>query len=203
MFPDSLENIQENKWISLTIQSSLLGLNVLLVSQGKVNSYILLSIAFVFSLFAMQFVSPRILYFHPFNSHVQRPTFHIDTFLLYMFTFFAGILFFMGIAATNKIELLTYLDAKIKNHVLWIFGILAIALPLYLKLFGRTQIRKSIAKGFKTKALQYQGKCNECGNAQATYQNIVLEWNDLRIRKKCEGCGDVKTTEFKTNLVIG
>ena len=69
MFPDSLEKIQESKWVSLTIQSSLLGLNVLLVSQGKVNSYILLSIALVFSLFALQFVSPRILLFHPFNSH--------------------------------------------------------------------------------------------------------------------------------------
>ena len=200
MFPDSLENIKENKWVSLTIQSSLLGLNVLLVSQGKVNSYILLSITFVFSLFAMQFVSPRILYFHPFNSHVQRLTFHIDTFLLYAFTFLSGILFFIGMATTNQIEILTNIDPKIKNYVLWIFCLVAIVLPLYLKFFGRTQIRKSIAKRFKNKSFQYQGKCNECGDPGARYENIVIGWNDLRIRMACKSCG---AKEFNTNLVIG
>lgn len=203
MFPDSIEKIKENKWLSLTVQSSLLGLNVFLVSQGKVNSYILLSLAFVFSLFALQFVSPRVLYFHPFNSHVQSPTFHFDTFLLFLFTFLSGILFFLGLAAIHKIEHLVYLDAKLKNHVLWMFGILAVFLPLYFKLFGRTQIRKSIASRFKSRIFQYKGKCNECGNSEAVYENIVLEWNDLRIRKKCDKCGDGESKEFKTNLVIG
>lgn len=203
MFPDNLKTIQENKWVSLTIQSSLLGLNVLLVSQDKVNSYILLSIALIFSLFALQFVSPRILHFHPFNSHVQRPTFHFDTFLLLIFTFLAGILFFLGIAATHKIEPLVCLDAKLKKHVLWIFGVLAVVLPLYFKFFGRMQIRKSLAKRFRSKVFQYKNKCDECGNAEATYENIMLEWNDLRIRKVCEKCGKGKTKEFKTNFEIG
>lgn len=203
MFPDTLEQFQEYKWVSLTIQSSLLGLNVLLVSQGKVNSYILLSIAFVFSLFALQFVSPRIVYFHPFNSHIMRSTFHFDTFLLYMFTFFAGILFFLGIAEIHKIEPLVCLDAKLKNHVLWMFGILAVVLPLYFKFFGRMQIRKSLAKRFRTQVFQYKGKCNECGNTEATYENIVLDWNDLRFSKECKGCKDDKPKEFKTKYEIG
>lgn len=203
MFPDSLEKIQESKWVCLTIQSSLLGLNVLLVSQGKVNSYILLSITLVFSLFALQFVSPRILLFHPFNSHIQSPTFHIDTFLLFMFTFLAGVLFFLGIAEIHKIEPLVCLDAKLKKHILWIFGVLAVVLPLYFKFFGRMQIRKSLAKRFRSKVFQYKNKCNECGNAEATYENIILEWNDLRIRKVCEKCGKDKPKEFKTNFEIG
>lgn len=203
MFPDTLEKIQEYKWVSLTIQSSLLGLNVLLVSQGKVNSYILLSIAFVFSLFALQFVSPRIVYFHPFNSHIMRSTFHFDTFLLFMFTFLAGILFFLGIAATHKIEPLVCLDAKLKKHILWIFGVLAVVLPLYFKFFGRMQIRRSLAKRFRSKVFQYKDECNECGNAEATYENFILEWNDLRIRKVCEKCGNDKPKEFKTRYEIG
>ena len=173
------------------------------MSQDLINSYILLSITFVFSLFALQFVSPRILYFHPFNSHVQSPTFHFDTFLLFLFTILAGVSFFLGIAAQLQIDPLICIEVNLRQYVLWIFFILVLLLPLYLKLFGKTQIRKGIAEGFKSKIFQHPGKCNACGNENAIYENIVLEWNDLRIRRTCKHCDGKESKEFRTNLVIG
>jgi hypothetical protein len=203
MLSNSLEKIKQNKWLSITIQSSLLGMNVLLVSQGRVNSFILLSIAFIFSLFTLQFVGYRFLIFNPLNLHVKRPVFHFDTFLLFAFTFLAGVLFFMGLSTTHNIEPLVCIDNVLKNYVLWMFTMLVIVLPLYFKFIGRKQISKSIAKRLRSKTYKYEGTCNECGAPGTTYENIVLEWNDLRIRKKCEKCDNDEPKEIKTNLKIG
>jgi len=37
--PDNIEQLKENKWLSITVQSFVLGLNFLLISQKIINSY--------------------------------------------------------------------------------------------------------------------------------------------------------------------
>ena len=93
MFKDNIEQIKKSKWLSISIQSSLLGLNLILASQKVYNSFLLLSIVLLFALFLLQASSHRFLYFNPFNHHVQKATPHFDTYILYTFIYLAGALF--------------------------------------------------------------------------------------------------------------
>jgi hypothetical protein len=203
MLPDNLEQLKKSKWLSITIQSSLLGINFLLISQRVVNSFILLSIGLIFSLFLLQSTSHRYLYFKPYNYHVQVPTPHLDTFILYTFTYLSGIFLLLGVACEYNIEVLKKFDSNLKNNVLWIFGILILLLPLCSMIFGRKIIKKCLTNKLKAKKFQYKKKCDECGKDNAIFEHIVVDWDDLRIRKTCQFCGNGKTKEYKTNLYIG
>jgi hypothetical protein len=201
--PDNVEQLKESKWLSITVQTSLLGLNFLLISQKIINSFILISVCIVFSLFILQSVHHRFIYFNPINQHVQVPTPHFDTFFLYIFTFLAGGFLFLGISSHYEVDPLPCYDEYLKDYILWIFGVMAIALPLFFYIAGRGLITYLITKKIKSKTLTYQTACNDCGKAGALYEHVILHWNDLRVRKTCKHCNDGKTIEYKTNARIG
>ncbi len=201
--PDSIEQLRESKWLSITLQTSILGLNFLLISQKIINSYILISVCIVFSLFLLQSVHHRFIYFNPVNQHIQVRTPHFDTFLLYLFTFLAGGFLFLGISSYYDIEPLSYYDEYLQDYILWIFGVLSIILPLFFYFYGRSLITRLITKKIKSKKLTYQTVCNDCGKEGAIYEHIVLDWNDLRVRKTCQNCNEGKTKEYTTNARIG
>ena len=203
MFTDSIEQIKKSKWLSISIQLSLLGLNVILASQKVYNSFLLLSIVVLFSLFILQAVSHRFLYFNPFNYHVQRAVPNLDTYILYFFIYLAGVLFVLGIAQEYKVESLKVIEGYLKSEILWFYLIFLFLFPLCWKVVGRKLIAKSIAKKLRDHSFQYTKHCDECGSDGVLHENIVLSWNDLRVRRACPTCDKGRTKEFRTTLRIG
>ena len=134
MFTDNIEQIKKSKWLSISIQSSLLGLNIVLASQKVYNSFLLLSMVVLFSLFLLQASSHRFLYFNPLNYHVQKTTPHIDTYLLYFFIYLAGILFILGITHEYNIDLLKAIEQYLKKIILWLYLFFLFLLPLLSKI---------------------------------------------------------------------
>ncbi len=203
MFTDNIEQIKKSKWLSISIQSSLLGLNIILASQKVYNSFLLLSIVVLFSLFLLQASSHRFLYFNPFNYHVQKATPHIDTYILYSLIYLAGILFVLGITHEYKIESLKAIEEYLKKIILWLYLIFLFLFPICWKIVGRKLIAKSIAKKIKNNSFQYLKNCEECGMDGVLHENIVISWDDLRIKRTCPKCDKGSTKEFKTTLRIG
>jgi hypothetical protein len=203
MFTDNIEQIKKSKWLSISIQSSLLGLNVILASQKVYNSFLLLSIVVLFSLFLLQAASHRFLYFNPFNYHVQRAVPHFDTYILYFFIYLAGFLFVLGITHEYKVEPLNVIEGYLKSKILWSYLIFLFLFPMCWKVFGRKLIAKSIAKELRDNSFQYTKNCDECGRDGVLHKNIVISWNDLRIQRECPNCDKGRTKEFRTTLRIG
>ncbi len=203
MFKDNIEQIKKSKWLSISIQSSLLGLNLILASQKVYNSFLLLSIVLLFALFLLQASSHRFLYFNPFNHHVQKATPHFDTYILYTFIYLAGALFVLGITHEYKVESLKMMEQYLKNIILWPYLFFLFLLPVCWKVLGRKLIAKSVTKKLKDKSFQYLKKCDDCGNDRVLHKNIVISWDDLRIQRTCPNCDKGSTKEFKTTLRIG
>lgn len=203
MFTDNIEQIKKSKWLSISIQSSLLGLNIILASQKVYNSFLLLSIVVLFSLFLLQASSHRFLYFNPFNHHVQKATPHLDTYILYFLIYLAGALFVLGITHEYKVESLKVIEEYLKNIILCSYLVFLFLFPLCWKVVGRKLIAKSIAKKVKDNSFQYRKKCDECGSNGVLHENIVISWDDLRIQRTCPNCDKGSTKEFRTTLRIG
>ena len=203
MFTDNIEQIKKSKWLSISIQSSLLGLNIILASQKVYNSFLLLSIVVLFSLFLLQASSHRFLYFNPFNFHVQKATPHLDTYILYFLIYLSGVLFVLGITHEYKVESLKVIEEYLKNIILWFYLIFLFLFPICWKFLGRKLIAKSIAEKVKHNTFQYRRKCDECGTDKVLHENIIINCNDLRIRRTCPSCDKGSTKEFKTPLRIG
>lgn len=203
MFTDNMEQIKKSKWLSISIQSSLLGLNIILASQKVYNSFLLLSIVVLFSLFLFQASSHRFLYFNPFNHHVQKATPHLDSYILYFLIYLAGVLFVLGITHEYKVESLKVIEEYLKNIILWSYLVFLFLFPICWKVVGRKLIAKSIAKKVKDNSFQYRKKCNECGGDGVLHENIVISWDDLRIQRTCPNCDKGSTKEFRTTLRIG
>lgn len=203
MLTDDINKIKESKWLSITIQSSIIGLNSLFISQKGANSFLLISIYIVFSLFLLQATNHRYLYFNPSNLHVNVPTPSIDTFILCIFTFLSGAFFLFGITSLMEIEYLKKADLFLKIYILYILLFFDFLLPLCSLIFGKHIFKRLIARKLKKYRFSYIGNCETCECDKVTYENFVVAWNDLRILRKCKNCDTADGTEFKTNLQIG
>lgn len=201
MIPNEMKLVQNKEWLPVSIQSTLLGINVLLISQKIVNSYLLLSVGLIFSLFILQLISHRFLYFKPVNLFMQIKTPHIDTYMLYIFIYLSGVFLFLGLSQTYNIDILDSLNIQTKQYLLWVFVVLVIIMPLLFKLRGKNYIRNRITKKLKPASFKHIKNCEMC-KIDALYEHVVKDWNDLRVIKKCN-CGDGKPIETKTNLQIG
>lgn len=194
---------EQNQWPSISTQSSILGICILLISQRQYNNFLLISIALVFSLFILQGISHRFLYFKPVNTFMNQPTFAIDTFILYSFTYIAGVLLFLGIVMIIGSWSLTSLDIVIGNYIFWISGTLLVIIPAYFLIDGKKRIRNRITEKLKNCSFKHQTICPICRDEQVLVEAKVIKWNDLRITVHSPKCKEGNLVEIKTGLRVG
>jgi len=127
----------------------------------------------------------------------------VDTLFLYTFSYLSGIFLLLGIAFTYKIPNLIKIESELKDHILYVYFILVILIPLCFKIFGIRLIRNSVTKKLKRSKCNYNKDCPNCGEKQVLCENTVLDWNDLRIFIHCNKCSQENGFEIRTKMKIG
>jgi hypothetical protein len=180
-----IEEIENKKFPSVTIQGVLLGTNLLLFEQCTQNIFYIISIVILLALFFLQAVNHRFYYFFPVNKYMGRMTYHIDTIILYMMILSA---FLATIFGLTKSILFTALAT-----------VFIICPPLIWRKFIYPTLRKNIAKRLSTKLSKFEAKCPQCGKL-AEIERKVLAWNEGEQTTTCKNCNFSSTDKVSLNI---
>lgn len=148
---------EDKKYPSVSIQGIVLATNLLAIQQST-NVYIFLSIGLVLLLFAMQSINPRFFYYFPVNGFIGKPTFDVDTYMIYGFTYFA--IFFM---LTGLFGILKALIASV----------VICGSPFLWHYFGKSWIQRRLVEKHKNVTHELQGDCPCCGGELRIYRKVI------------------------------
>ncbi len=178
--------IENKKYASITVQSVILGTNVLLLQHTGPDPFIFISIFIVLSLFALQAINKRFFFYFPINLWANQTTVDWDTYILYGMTFLA---FFFLLVAISQ------------NFVIALVAtIFIVSVPFVWRIYFYPKVRARIANKLgKGSSVDY-GKCPCCGG-KAIIGRKVLTWNKGYEAWTCLGeCGRSGEGFFPLNV---
>ena len=88
---------EDKKYPSIMVQGFILATDVLYLQHKELNILIFISMGIVFTLFTMQAINHRFFYYYPQNKFTMTMTYDVDTYILYLMTFFAIFFLLSGI----------------------------------------------------------------------------------------------------------
>lgn len=197
MLPE-LKNMVDQKWGIISFQLFVLALDLYLIfEQNIINSFILLSVICIMSLFCLQIVSRRFTLLYPIQQKLNEPTPMVDTHLLKIiimlgvFTSIAG-----GIQKYSPH--LQFTEPYLSSLLVVLFPILILILPLAWLFYFDGYIRQKLISKLGEKVMSGKDICPKCAKLRE-YEIKVIGQNQLLQKYKCE-CGDI---EINSPISIG
>jgi len=173
------------KYPSVMVQGFILATDVLYLQHCEPNIFIFISMGIVFTLFAIQAVNHRFFYYFPRNKFTMTMTYNIDTYILFVMTFFA--IFFM-------------LSGIFSITLAIIGAIIICSSPFLWRYFGYPWTRDLITKRLMGKIYTSNEICPCCGG-RLVIKRKVLAWNRGVEYYKClEECGKEGGRIVKLNI---
>lgn len=181
---------KENELISLLTQGIFLTANFWLFVHHIWNSYLIISVMFVLSLFMLQIVNRRFLLVIPVNTFMNKYVKFCDTHILKIFLLLSASFLYLGIylripeksnwalCALKKFD-----DCIAVLLPLLGFGFL-ILLPIYWWKWGAYSVKKKIVNKLKNESYDFVGKCPICKGI-AEIMNRILEDGKCHQKVKC------------------
>ncbi|MDB4444652.1 hypothetical protein N9174_04875 [bacterium] len=186
MLSSIFEKLTTQAWSAITLQTSILAVNMYAMIKGDANGYTITSSALILSLFSLQVVSTRFLILYPFNGFSHRPTPKIDTYILKSFMAFSIFFLIIGLAAIKSTCLQRfepYFDYSLYVSI----PVLIPILPIYWVFWGSKRIIEGVVADLKNNPLEFRQKCPKDDHS-LTVTRRVLSQNIGEITKECKTC---------------
>lgn len=182
-----LDDFANKKYSSITIQGVLLASSLFYLEHAGPNTLVIFTVVIILSLFVLQAINHRFFYYFPINIFTGKETKDSDTYILYIMTFAAFLLFIWGIANS-------FLLAAVATAFIIVPGFL-------WKRFMYEKVRERITEKLKRENIMEFISCPHCG-AKAVIGKRVFTWNKgYEIFECIEGCKE--KSEKQVPLTIG
>ena len=193
-----LGNMLNQKRGAISLQVSIIAANIYLIYfQNNANSFLLMSITFVLSLFCLQVVSRRFLLFYPIQNLLKEPTKMVDTFLLRTFIILSIFFLILGgvLVYSDSLKAIEF------NLRVWCWALvpfLILILPVAWHFIFDEQTRSNLVSKLKKKIYVYSEECPKCDKLSPITIE-VLSQNTVKKTYNCE-CG---TSKYISAINIG
>ena len=149
---------EDKKYPSVSVQGIVLATNLLAIEK-MVSVYTFLSIGLILLLFSMQAINPRFFYYFPKNSFVDKMTYDVDTYLLYVLTFFAIFFMLAGLFGILKAAIAT---------------VVICGAPFLWHFYGKPWIQHRLVTRFENSVHELHGICPCCGGEAPNAPNVLV-----------------------------
>lgn len=186
MMQSIIEKLTNQAWSAITLQTSILAVNLYSMVKGEANGYTITSSVLILSLFSLQVVSSRFLILYPFNGFSHCPTPKIDTYILKTFIAFSISFLIIGLAA-SKSPCLQRFEPYFNYYLYFVIPLLIPILPLYWAFWGSKNIIEGVVNDLKENPLKFRAKCPH-GDHSLFVTRSVLSQNIGEVTKECNTC---------------
>ncbi len=188
----------DEKWGAISLQVSIIATGSYLVYYQKIsNSFILMSITLILSLFCLQVISRRFLLFYPTQGLLKVPTKMVDTFLLRTFVILSVFFLLLGGTAESS-TMLQAIEINLRAWCWVLIPFLIFILPMIWHFIFDEKIRTALVDELRKKEYRTSLTCPKCGVLSSQIIR-VLSQNSVEYTVDCE-CG---TWKYLSSINIG